>query len=692
MAVKILIVEDDPVTQLQYSEILKKQGTVYLASSGEEAIILAMVVKPDVIFLDIELPGCNGFDVVQKLKSKQIPASVIMITAHNTPQNFIESVNSGVSYFLTKPVHADVIEVVLSNTLQRRQQKANSLAVIKNAESKFSNIISMLSEAVVVSDEKGIIQFVNQYCLNLFGYEHEELIGKNVKILTPPSIAKQHDQYIEEYNKTRQAHLIGNPRELEAVTKSGKKLIIDLNLSEFKDSDSRYYLGVIRDVTEKREMEEKLHQAAMFDALTGLRTRLSLSLELDKVSHTELKNGFILTAMLDVDDFQTLNTVLGFKVCDELLKTIASKLRHIQNTYSHKAYRVSADRFVVLGFSTDKDEAFQNKEILLDELEQLTVDMYRAHAFTVSITCVGYVTTLSEQEDNTLTQQLELSLKSARSQGKKGQVARASQLDNNVGLQIASLKLDLASNVDENTLYIVLQPKVNKLNKISSFEALLRWQDTRYPKLNLGHYIAAAEETGAIIQVGYFVIEQTCAFLADLHPAYRKRIFINLSIRQLFDANFTSFLASICAKHNIDHQYLGFELTESMVADDIVLVSKQLQKICDLGFEIAIDDFGTGQSNLRYIHKLPISQLKIDKSFIDDITDTTVSAPLVDSVYQIAKAMNLTVVAEGVEKLEQVDYLRKLGVEEIQGFYFYKPMPVEQCKELILENSHYSRN
>ncbi|WP_438971958.1 EAL domain-containing protein, partial [Methylophaga sp.] len=358
--------------------------------------------------------------------------------------------------------------------------------------------------------------------------------------------------------------------------------------------------------------------------------------------------GFVISAMLDIDDFQTLNTVLGHDVCDNVLKSIAEQLEEVEFQQNFCTYRVSADRFVVFKVESDETQAFSQKQFLMDQLEVATKTVYENHSFSVSITTVGYISKLNKLKQTPLLEQLELSLETVRLNGLKGQLVRASELDYKVALQSAALRLELASGVKKANLTIALQPKVNHANQISSFEALLRWCDERYPDLHLGHYISAAEATGAIIQVGYFVIEQTCLFIKSLPKALRKPVYVNLSMRQLSAGNFIERTTDLCHLHEIDNHLIGMELTESMVADDIDLVRKELEQITAAGFKISIDDFGTGQANLRYLSKLPLSQLKIDKSFIDDITNNASKVPIVDSVYAIAKSMNLTVVAEGV--------------------------------------------
>lgn len=686
MEYNILVVDDDVVILEQLSALLKDIAEIYLATDGQSAIALARDIQPDLVLLDLGLPDIDGYDVMRAMKStprlKHIPIVVITSRAHSQSQ--FESYEQGAIAFLNKPIDGVIRKQVL-NLLESHTTAKSHDDDMEDISYRFKNLFNMLSEAVVISDPNGRIEEVNQFCLNLFGYTRNELIGQNVKILTPPEIRRQHDKFIDDYNKTGEAHLIGNPREVEAYTKSGTPLVIELNLSEYKDNHSRHYIAVIRDNTEKRQTQAQLLKSAMYDPLTGLNSIVAFNLDMAKLSSTEAVNGYIYSVLLDIDDFQSLNAVLGTARCDELLQSIAEILNTIADKFSVRAYRLMSDRFILYGLENEDTTGQENKDRLISALEKALDELVSCINYSFGITGVCLKSSLRSVQKLDIKHQLELILVAERKVGHKGRINRANPESYEKGLQLASLKLNLHNDLDTSSLSIALQPKVDMNAQINSFEALLRWENQNFPLLYLGDYIDSAEDTGAIIQVGYFVLEETCQFLSSLPLGDRKRVFINLSIRQLSAHDFLANTLDICARYDIAPYEIGFEITESTISADLAFISQKLFEIRDAGFSLAIDDFGTGQSNLRYLNRLPISQLKIDKSFIDDIKDEKERHPLIDGIYYLAHSMSLEVVAEGVETAAQVAYVSRLGVDEIQGFYFYKPMPPSRCMAILAD-------
>lgn len=301
------------------------------------------------------------------------------------------------------------------------------------------------------------------------------------------------------------------------------------------------------------------------------------------------------------------------------------------------------------------------------------------------MTATSLISTMDEIKHKPLLQLLEMSLTIAKHNADRGHFIVADDTHYSHRIDLASISQLLLADPNYFELSVAIQPKVNLTGNITSFEILLRWNSEEYPDIGLQEFIGLAENTSAIIDIGYFVIQQACLFLSQIPLTKRRRVSVNLSLRQLSDNHFVTKVEDICDAYKIANNLIRFELTESMVADDISLVAEKLEMLTRSNFSISIDDFGTGQSNLRYIHRLPMAELKIDKSFIDDIIDADGDYPLVDSICAMARAMGLTIVAEGVETYAQVQYLSGTSCDEIQGYYFYRPMPLSTCLALINE-------
>ncbi len=678
MAAKLLVVDDDDMVLMQLKSSLSDLADVATASSGATALELIDSHKPDLIFLDIYLPDNDGFTIMKGLRNNpaycHIP--VIIMTANAIRENYAQAIKYGAVAFLSKPLDSTIIHELVTRQLNNQSKQAFDIADIQN---EFNYIISMLSEAVIITDHEGVIESVNQYCLNLFGYEKNELLGQNIEIFTPPSPNSPQDNF---YSNTVDTHSTGKYRQLEAITKSGKKLIVEINLSEYISSSSRRYIGIMRDLTKKLETENKLIKSVMTDGLTGLASLSAFRIDNENISLLEQQNGYILAFMLDVDEFQKFNAVYGHEIGDKILKAIANILHTMAIQENLAAYRITGDRFIICSWLDTEQSAANTKMNLIKVLDNLIGMMKRDLELPVSITTVCVAAPISDTKEHSILEHLELALKSARAQGSLGSIVRASNLNFNLNMQSALLALRLKSHIDQSKLSIVLQPKVNKFSEITSYEALLRWTDSEFDALNLFDFIHTAEKTGAIINIGHFVLQETCKFLVEVPVNQRKIVFINLSIRQLSEQLFLKRVINTCKAYGINHCHIGFELTETMICGDIAVIRTQLNEIKQAGFEIAVDDFGTGQSNLRYIHRLPITCLKIDKSFIDDIVDVDKKYPLVDTIIAMARALDLSIVAEGVETKQQADYLLARDIDEIQGFYYYKPMSPSECLKL----------
>lgn len=678
----IHIVDDDPILAATLEKVSQGFGAVHISATSSDALEMARRYPPDFIFVDIYLPDKNGFSLIQKLREQQLDnhAFIVVITSSTNENDHIDAIKSGVNAFFTKPISQHSVTALLSLLKERQINRPQD--VLKH-RTELGQVINVLSDVVIVSDEQGVIKSVNQYGLNLFGYKKEELVGANVKVLTPPDIRVHHDEYMAEYKRTHLAKLIGNPRELKAVTKSGHEIHIELNLSEYWFDNEKMYIGIIRDLTDKKKLENKILESVLVDSLTGLKTVYALNADLEKLQQTELQDGQVVAGLIDVDDMQKINSVFGYEAGDALLSTLASKLNHVARLNGAEVYRISADRFVIATISMAKEKAANARRILKSSCQLVLDELTDTIDFPVSFTAVCLNIDTFQIDKNTFIKSLEMSLISARHAGHRGQLTQASLLELKYAEEIDALTMKLKAGIDERFLDIALQPKVNKALQISSCEALLRWRDPSFEYLNLADFIAIAESTGAIIDVGHFVLKRVCEFLAQLSPPERIETFINLSLRQLSDPTLITCVIDYCQQYGLAHSNLGFEVTESLISDDIDYVGMRLMEFNHAGFELAVDDFGTGQSNLRYVHRLPVNFIKVDKSFVDDITSETQTYPAVDSVISMAAIMQRKTVAEGVETATQARYLWDKGVNEIQGYFYYKPMPVGELLGLL---------
>lgn len=679
---KILIVDDDPILICELQYALTGIGSVFVASSGQSAVATARDILPDLILLDIGLPDIDGFDVMHELNENAAlkTTNVIVITSQGNSDTHMKSLAVGATDFIVKPINQSLFQSKIKNILQQRQLLEQSTKkhydkVFTSLEVRFQNILAMLTEAVVICDVNGRVELVNDYCNQLFGYNDNELMGKNINILLPKGAHTNRDGHLQQYAFTGDQSMTGMLEELELITKKGERLQVEVNLIDYADHKGCHYLALIRDLSEKKLTQARLLKAALYDSLTGLYSREALELDTEKMVAIGTEHGFF-ACLLDIDRFHELNSVFGHTRCNDLLRSFAKQIKILLKALSVRIYRVGSDMFVIKSLKPLSAEQYDiYKTTLKDAHQQLVSSLSTDMKHKLSLSAVGSIFESDILKSGALIPMLEDALKLDKEQGNIGQLQFVDKLNYGTTATLAELSQSLLNGVDETKLSVVYQPKVLLNGEVSSSEALLRWNDAFFSPLHLGDFIRTAEDTGAIIQVGYFVIDEVCKTLAELHQTGRRMgVSINLSLRQLADNHLIENIVDICRKYQVRPNAITFEITESVVAENIEMVTTILFMLKEQGFSLSVDDFGTGQSNFKYIHKLPIDEIKIDKSFVDDITDDAGFYPLIDTIINMTKTMGLKVVAEGVETQCQVNYLNKKHCDYIQGFFFYRPL------------------
>lgn len=690
---KILIVDDDPVIILELSTVLKSLGDIYVANSGASAIATAKDIIPDIILLDIGLPDIDGFNVLIELsdneKLKHI--NVIIVTAHGEFDNQLKSLSNGAVDFISKPVNKHLLEKKIDSMLNNRSNithiaQSKTQSQLEQLKSQFVHLLSMLTEAVIITDVEGNIKVANDYSHSLFACE--DLTNKNILDIIPTAQLKHH---AEDSTIFEQRDFVPIFKQMDLKNQKGQLIDVEMGVSLHRNEQDYHFLYVIRDQFEKKLTQARLLKAALYDSLTGLYSREALELDLEKIYGKKSNKARYLGCLLDIDRFNELNAVYGHGHCNQLLIDVASELKQAMQDLPVRIYRVGGDLFIIksiqpiekINYANVKESVHDAFSILLDSLSQQL-----KHKLSISA-----VMSLFESDivkNGAMLPMLEDALKNYKQAGKSGELIFVENTNYGRTVKVAALAQSMLSGLDYSKLSVVYQPKINASDEVDSAEALLRWDNVNSEPLNLLDFIGVAESTGVIVDIGYFVLKQTCEMLKSIRqrvPDFHKKISVNLSIRQLADTKLVETFEAICKQYNVPTQQIIFEVTESVMAENINLLTSVIYALKTAGFGIAIDDFGTGQSNLSYLSQLPINELKIDKSFIDKINSEEGEYPIVDTVISMAKAMKLKVVAEGVETITQANYLRSKSCDLIQGYYFYKPMPHDEWLKLVTDDS-----
>jgi diguanylate cyclase (GGDEF)-like protein/PAS domain S-box-containing protein len=439
------------------------------------------------------------------------------------------------------------------------------------------------------------------------------------------------------------------------------------------------YRGVGKDVTAAKIAEERIQYLAYHDSLTALPNRESFNLILSPGIARARRDGTNLAVLfIDLDRFKTINDTLGHQAGDILLREIGNRLKHCVRQADIVA-RLGGDEFVVLLQDVGASEhvAKVANKILVEIGSTLEI-LGQEIRVTASIGISMYPQ--DGQDEQTLMKNADIAMYHAKQEGKNNFQFHSEHMNTHTLARLA-LESSLRHALERNELIVYYQAKVHiGTSRISGMEALLRW---RHPDLGMVppvQFIPIAEEIGMIESIGQWVIRTACrqnkAWQDQGFP--RVPVAVNISARQFNEGNLVESILSILADTRMDPQFLELEITESMIMHNVTTTMGKLTALGDTGIRIAIDDFGTGHSSLAYLKRFPIDTLKIDRSFVSDLTRNAEDKTITAAIITMGKSLDLTVVAEGVENKEQLDFLREHGCDEFQGYFAHKPMPAEE--------------
>ncbi len=438
---------------------------------------------------------------------------------------------------------------------------------------------------------------------------------------------------------------------------------------------------------ERQRAERRIQYMATHDALTALPNRVMFSEMLNHTIETSSRHGRKFAVLfVDLDRFKVINDSLGHSAGDKLLQEIGTRLRHVVRS-SDVIARLGGDEFVVLipEVSEPGQVAAVARKILSAVIKPVLVTDQEFRV-TASIGISLYPTDAEDEES--LMKNADMAMYMAKEEGKNtfqfySQDIRAQSLER------LKLERNLRGALERNEFSLNYQPKLDfKTGQISGVEALLRWQNAELGSVSPAQFIPLAEETGLIVPIGRWVLKTACA----QNVAWQRlgllplRMAVNISARQFADPNFLNDIAAAAEEAHMAPRFLELELTEGMVMQNAERASQVLAAIKQMGVRIAIDDFGTGYSSLAQIKRYPIDTLKIDRSFIREIPTDAEDKAITEAIIAMSKTLSLTVVAEGVETQEQATFLRRHGCDEMQGYYFSKPVSPDQFAELLAKH------
>jgi|GEM_PF-2329967 len=553
-------------------------------------------------------------------------------------------------------------------------------------ELKVAGRVFESGEGMLVTDAEQRILRANDAFTRITGYSRQDVQGKLAEnVLFPrgldPSLNKAIRRELD-----KKGIWLG---EVASIARSGQAFQSWLGISAVhSDADGRLlnYVVTLIDVTEKMAAERKIRHLAYYDQLTGLANRQLLLKELEELLNDEdckAQQGALV--YLDMDDFKTLNDTQGHQVGDSFLQLLAERLKHLTAS-EHRVARVGGDEFMLLikGLDRDQASAYHWVEDWIKELQKGLAEPFLLAGIKQQATMSIGITlfTVGKSGLEAVMQEADLAMYQAKSAGRNTYRFFSPQMLDQV-LERAQLIDDLRRSIKNRDFLVYYQPQVNHQGKVTGAEALVRWSHPERGMVSPVEFIPIAEETDLILELGQQVLETACEQLAswsNLKGCEELTLAVNISARQFQQADFVQQVSQLLKLYEVNPQYLKLEITESLLMDDedIVRTTEKMLQLQKLGVSFSLDDFGTGYSSLTYLKKMPLDQLKIDKSFVDDLMTDGQDQDIVRTIVALGQSLRLSVIAEGVETQAQKDCLESLGCYSFQGYCFGRPLPIEE--------------
>ncbi|MBW8900547.1 MAG: EAL domain-containing protein [Massilia sp.] len=562
------------------------------------------------------------------------------------------------------------------------QRTTHAYAQVEAQLAHQSQILDQIHESVLTLDRMGYITSWNKGAEHLFGYSALEAVGRNILFLYADEEADSQDVFAEQG---------GRMMEVRRRKKSGEVFWASLSLSPLCDLEDRPVglIAYLTDITERKLAEERLHHLAYYQELTGLPNRTLFGRLVDQALTVAQRNESTACVLyLDLNRFKLINGTLGRKVGDELLRQVAERLRGALRDEDVVAH-LSGDEFAVGLF--DIRQHFEATTVAQKLQGALEIPfLVQGHDLRVGASIGIAVYPQDGQDAETLLRMADIAMERAKEHAENPDRSVAFyRLDMNEGMQQRMLiESGLRHALGNGELILHYQPKFEiGSSRLVGAEALVRWKHPVRGMVPPSEFIPLAESTGLIVQVGEWVLEQACSQAAIWQRAGLPpfRLAVNVSARE-FTPSLPGRVADTLKRYRLAAHWLELEITESTLMHDIEHVIAIMDRISALGVALSLDDFGTGYSSLSYLKRFPIDTLKIDRSFTTGIPLDPSDCAIASTIIGMGRKLGHRVIAEGVETLDQLEFLKQAGCDEVQGYLYGKPLPAYDFEASLREN------
>jgi len=691
----VLVIDDDAIVRLMTTAALHEAGyDVIEADSAEEGLAQFDRRGADLVLLDVMLPGMNGFEACARLRAHAAGAIVpiIVMTGLDDRTSIVDAYESGATDFITKPIVWDLLPYRVRYALRSSaafQETARSRSLLSRSQT-LANMGSWAwtcgNDSVLWSDEMHHIHGTTPASIGASGAALLELVHPDDRTAVVQALegARHRGQgYGIEFRIVRPDGVARHLFEQTDIERDAGGAVVAVH-------------GIRRDITEQTEANDRIRSLAFFDPLTGLANR-ALFRDITKqwLPHAQRHHMRCAVLIVDLDRFSLINETLGSPVGDEVLRAVSERLRDCLRAADPKGStrgqpvedrlaRLGGDEFTVL--LVDIGEP-QRANLVAQRIVAALAKPFlvAGHELAVSAS-IGISITPDDGDDmDSLLRSAGVAMHAAKLDGQD----RIRFYDEAMSAEISrklTVDTELRRAIGRGELRVHYQAKVDiRTSRVVGAEALLRWQ---HPSRGLTaplEFIPVAEESGLIVPITQWVIAEVCRQVAQWRGAGLGivPVAINLDATSLQSEALVAAVVAAVAEAGLDASAIEFEVTESGLMRDLERAAGTLAHLRQLGFKLSIDDFGTGYSSLTYLKRFPVDGLKIDRSFVRDLSTDANDAALTTAIIAMGHSLHLELVAEGVETVEQVDFLARLGCYVVQGFLFARPMPSDAFADLV---------
>ncbi len=578
---------------------------------------------------------------------------------------------------------------LVATRVQRRLQASERHEHM--TQTRLLEVISALQDSVILLDEQARIRLCNAAFERLAGLSSHQLEGMSISQLDYAEDSHALSQHIRQA-LTKKGEWGGMITALDA-NGEGFPAWLSVSRVTYADSNDRDYVALLSDRSKEQQAQERIRHLAYHDILTELPNRRALQERLAEIGTSRTPtHPYAFLALFDIDRFKVLNDSLGQDIGDELLRQLGERLQQWVEAEWQVA-RLDGNEFALVGTLACREAPNAEQEMmrLIDEIvASLTAGyLLKGHPYPCKLN-VGVLIfqPLDREPTPQLFKRAGLALLEAKRQ-RDGKPRLFQQAQEDELEERLSLERELRHAIDHNELCLYLQPQVDADRQVIGAEALVRWQHPERGMISPGHFIPIAEETGLILPLGHWVLQEGCRLLGEWRhiPGLQGlQLSLNVSVRQFQQPDFADQVMSVIQQHDVPSERLTLELTESLLLSDPEGTIKKMQQLQHEGVSFALDDFGTGYSSLAYLKVLPLDTLKIDIAFVRDLALGMQATPIAATIIALAQSLGLRVVAEGVETDDQRLVLAQLGCHIYQGFLFGRPCTAAALSSAILED------